>query len=244
MKRKLANKVVAYIFLFIGIICYSPYALAHPASQEGILARTYNSQYGRYYIGGEDFGWSIDESYHTNGTTVTYNFSSTDQYLTDTYKSYVINGASLWSGTVNIVNREFDNNGTGLISTTYNDDTQVYARFYDYFADSSGHLTSWKIEMNRAKPLSATVLAHEFGHAIGLNDLYDARNSGKLMYGVVGGTATAPTSSDIWGAKVITGVHTAHTWGYKYWKSNAFGNMHIKYCTICNGLTATTGQCK
>lgn len=38
----------------------------------------------------------------------------------------------------------------------------------------------------------------------------------------------------IGGAKVITGVHTTHTWGYKYYDTNSTGNRHmlleVVYC--------------
>lgn len=242
MKKKLIFKSALFILLMVIVFQTCPHAFAHPSSQEGILAKTYLAQYGDDYIGGEDVGWSIDENYHTNGTTLTYSFSSSDSYLTSTYKSYVTSGASKWSGTVTIINKT-DGSGTGEISTYYDPDTYTVAKFCNYSANSSGHLISWQIKMNRAWTQSATILAHELGHAIGLNDLYASKNSGKLMYGYTSGTATGPTSSDKWGAKVITGAHTNHTWGYKYWDTDSFGNRHIKYCTSCNGLTADIRQC-
>lgn len=200
---------------------------AHPSSQEGVLAKTYHEEYGRYCIGGEDIGWSIDEAYHTNGTTLTYSFSSSDPFLSDVYRSFVTTGASRWSGTITIVNRT-DGSGTGEISTYNNPNTYAIANFCEYSPDNSGHLVSWKIKMNRAYDVTATTLAHEFGHAIGLNDLYENKNINKLMYGFSNCTVTSPTALDLWGAKVITGSHTSHAWGYKYWKSNSIGNMHIK----------------
>ena len=244
MKKKFIIKSVLYILVVVFMLHTSPYVFAHSASQEGILAKSYHAQYGGYYIGGEDVGWSIDEGFHTNGTTLTYSFSSTDTYLTSAYKSYVTSGASMWSGTVNIINKT-DGSGTGQIDTFYDSDTYIVAKFYDYYADSNtGHLISWKISMNRAYNQSAVVLAHELGHAIGLNDLYASKNSGKLMYGYTDTTATSPTTSDKWGAKVITGVHSSHTWGYKYYSTNSVANVHIKYCTTCNGRSLITEQCR
>lgn len=94
--------------------------------------------------------------------------------------------------------------------------------------------------MNRAKNVTSTTLAHEFGHAIGLNDLYDDQNVNKLMYGVSSRTVSSPTTSDKWGAKVITGVHTTHTWAYKYHSTTGTGqNRHVGYCTSCNGVFTT-----
>lgn len=244
MKNNIIFRSVLYIIVVVFVIHTSPYVLAHSSSQEGILAKSYLAEYGGYYIGGEDVGWSIDEGLHTNGTTLTYSFSSTDTYLTSTYRSYVTSGASKWSGTVNIVNKT-DGTGTGLIRTFYDPDTNTVAMFCNWSANSStGHLTSWQILMNRAYTQSAVVLAHELGHAIGLNDLYASKNSGKLMYGYTSGTAASPTTSDKWGAKVITGVHTIHTWAYKYHSTTGTGqNRHVGYCTSCNGLSATVSDC-
>lgn len=242
MKTKTMLKPFVCILVVILMLQASPHAFAHSSSQEGILAKSCHSKYGGYYIGGESVGWSIDESYHTNGTTLTYSFLTSDSYLNSTYKSYVTTGASRWSGTITITNKT-DGSGVGEISTFNDPDTNTTAKFCEYSSNSSGHLTSWKIKMNRAKTVTATTLAHEFGHAIGLNDLYESRNKNKLMYGISDRTVTSPTSSDKWGAKVITGVHSSHTWGYKYYSTNSIGNTHVKYCTSCNGLSLVTEQC-
>ena len=243
MKRKIIIKTVVYILVSVLMLQGSPYVLAHPSSQEGILAKTYHSTYEGYYVGGESVGWSIDESYHTNGTTLTYSFFTSDSYLNSTYKSYVTTGASRWSGTMTITNKT-DGSGTGEISTYNDPNTNTVAKFCEYYANGSGHLTSWKIKMNRAKNVTSTTLAHEFGHAIGLNDLYDDQNVNKLMYGVSSRTVSSPTTSDKWGAKVITGVHTTHTWAYKYHSTTGTGqNRHVGYCTSCNGLSATISDC-
>lgn len=71
------------ILVVVFMLHTSPYVFAHSSSQEGILAKSYLAEYGGYYIGGKDVGWSIDEGLHTNGTTLTYSFSSTDTYNPD-----------------------------------------------------------------------------------------------------------------------------------------------------------------
>lgn len=243
MKRRTMFRCLTYIIiLMVFVIQNSPYALAHSSSQDGILSKTYISQYQGYYIGGEDVGWSIDEEHHTNGTTIAFAFMDWDRNLTDAHRSYTIAGASLWGGTITITNVT-DGSDTGLICTFNSPNTGIIAKTNRSVVDSSGHLINWEIQLNRSYTQSARVLAHEFGHVIGLNDLYESRNSGKLMYGYATGSATGPTSSDRWGAKVITGVHVQHTWGYKYWETNSMGNAHIKYCTSCSGLTGDVRQC-
>lgn len=243
MKKNITLKAIVCILVTILLLQSSSYAFAHPSSQVGILAESYHAEYEGYYIGGETVGWSIDEDIHTNGTTLTYSFSTSDSYLSSTYKSYVTTGASRWSGTVTITNKT-DGTGVGTISTFYNPNSGTIAQFCQWSTNSSGHLTSWEIQMNRAKSQSSAILAHEFGHAIGLNDLYADKNVDKLMYGYSSGTATSPSTADQWGAKVITGVHTSHTWSFKYHSTNSNGtNNHVRFCTLCGGLTDTVSPC-
>lgn len=244
MMRVWKKLITAGTILAFVLSCFASAFIAHshPFSQEGILAKTYMPMQGGYYIGGETVGWSVNENYHTNGTNMSYAFDYSDINLNDEYRGYVTEGALMWQGTVSI---QQSINGTGLIKTVYSPGIPQAAYFTDYLgnADGNGHLYSWSIVINRAKNVSARTLAHEFGHAIGLNDLYSDLNAGKLMYGYSDGTATGPTSSDIWGAKVITGIHTSHNWGYRYYTTISGENMHIKYCTYCNGLTSVTELC-
>lgn len=247
MNNKRRCSAVWYCLISITVLLLSiPRAYAHPSSQKGILLATYVSgtNYNGYYIGGEDVGWSIDENYHTNGTVVTYSFSMGDPFLTDEHKARVRSGAAEWSGTVSIQEKA-DGTGTGLIKTAPFGTGPATAQFTDYrgHADQDGHLTSWTINLSRNFPPTTTAVAHEFGHVIGLNDLYADKNTNKLMYAFASGTATGPTSSDRWGAKVITGVHTSHTWKYKYNGTNSAGNFHMKYCVSCNGIASVSEKC-
>lgn len=79
------------------------------------------------------------------------------------------------------VTNKTDGSDTGLIWTFNDPDTYMIAQFTDCSANSSGHLEPWVIEMNRIETQSAAVLAHEFGHAISLNDLYVSKSSDKLI---------------------------------------------------------------
>ena len=141
----------------------------------------------------------------------------------------------MWNGTVTIAEKNITYIGT--VHSDYLSYADWTAGVYDIQTDSSGHYTSWKIMVNTRYSIEEETLAHEFGHAIGLYDLYEAKNKDKIMYGYrVGRTATRPTTLDKWGAKVITGAHSSHTWKYKYHSFNSFGNIHVRYCSSCQGL--------
>lgn len=183
-------------------------------------------------------GWLVDESSHTNGSSLTYSFTN-DPYLTKSLQDCVREGASKWAGTVTITNRT-DGSGVGKISTYSNPRDEAVAKTGWYIEDSSGHRIDWEIQINRAHTVTSTTLAHEFGHAIGLKALYSSTDRGKLMYGYENRTVTSPANSDKWGAKFITGQHTNHVWGYKYYKNDAAGNYHVKYCKQCLGLAAVS----
>ncbi|MBQ2900326.1 MAG: snapalysin family zinc-dependent metalloprotease [Agathobacter sp.] len=189
MKRIKIIPVFSIILLFVFV---SP-VYAHTTSQIGVLEQTYhtNPNYQDYYVGGEEVGWSIDETLHTNGTSITYSFAITDPYLETAYKVYAIEGASKWNGIVNITNK-LDGTGKGIIKTYNEENSGTVDRFRGAYTDANGHLTSWIIEMNRSYNVTSTTLAHEFGHVIGLNDLYASKNTNKLMYGYSSRSVSSP----------------------------------------------------
>lgn len=234
MKHYTSRYICSFLMAITMLLFCCPYAYAHPVSKEGLI------------WGGESVGWMINEDKHTNGRTLTYAYEAGDPYLSATYKTYITDGANLWSGTVSIV-RKTDGTEKGTIYTEYKVGNETTATFWGT-ADSSGHLTKWKIALNRyySSSINEKVLAHEFGHAIGLKDLYNSSNANKIMYGYSGNgwTATGVTTTDRWGAKVITGDHSTHSMSYKYCKTDAASNnYHIKYCTNCGGLASAEVKC-
>lgn len=231
-------KKLALVIIFVIAVFGVQNVFAHPNLQSS------------YIDWGESIGWSIDEGNHTNSTTLTYKFDSADTSLTDSIKNTVRSGASKWSsyGTVSE-----SSSGVGTITTYSDSSTSTTSSFADYSSNSSGHLTTWKIKINRYYTVMAVTLAHEFGHAYGLNDLYDSSNYSKLMCGYRDErTATVPTTSDGKGFKVITGVHThtsSTTWSYKQISGVPLSvPIHMKYCGTCDGYktescSPITGKC-
>ncbi|WP_156926689.1 hypothetical protein [Cohnella panacarvi] len=151
-------------------------------------------------VGGESSGWSLDIDNHNGSASFKYKFDSS---VDDEHKEYIRTGATRWSSKVTIT--ESSTGYKGTINQYSDENTSTEAAFYNYIS-SSGHLTSWKIKLNR--PLMSCVspakregiATHELGHAIGLNDLYNSTNDNKLMYGYSSRTTNSPATADLTGA--------------------------------------------
>lgn len=157
---------------------------------------------------GELYGYWIDCNNHQATKNFTY---YTVIGLDPTYVNYVINGATKWNNTgIFSITRSAVVTTNGSIST-FSDPNGSVASFYNYSSNSSGHLTSWYIKMNtaimgnRGAEQNNATMAHELGHAMGLNDLKLDGNIDKLMYGYSNRTATSPTEKDKIGANKILG---------------------------------------
>ena len=113
----------------------------------------------------------------------------------------------------------------------------------------NGHYSSWEIIVNiknfseQNRPRMYT-LVHEFGHVIGLADLYESQNEDKVMYGYsFSNHEYNPTSEEIMAGKLILGFHTTHNWSdYKYYDTYLGNNRHSRHCTDCTGMAVNSNN--
>ena len=233
-------KKTLIVVLIVLLLITSIPSYAHQSSQAGILAKEYinHSPYYDYYIGGTTVGWFINESFHTNGALITYKCAPS---VDDDVIAFASTAASVWTGENGYpVTIQSNPTGTGTIqqvSLANNINAQCCQLVT---SGTTGHLTSWKIQVNENNlaSIDVTTLEHEFGHIIGLTDIYSTTNKNKIMYYKKSErTATAPASIEKKGAEVITGQHTSHTWEYVFYRTNSSGvAQHKRRCTYCKGI--------
>lgn len=153
--------------------------------------------------GSESVGWMVNCQSHVGKTSDTYRYASD---LSTTYKSYSSTGASRWNAT-GIINIRNVATSSNLVTSHGGPDSGTVAVTRSWTNSATGHKTRWEISYNRyvmGKRTSAQnngTATHEFGHTIGLADLYNASNKNKMMYGRSDRTVYSPTSYDKTGAR-------------------------------------------
>jgi len=218
------KKVFTLMIIFIFIISLSIKVFSHPSTQGNriIWGETSNTTI--------NVGWSIyDNDHHTNNRVIMYKVDNSAA----SYRNMISQGAMRWAPSFTIMESQ---NALGVIFTDNNPNSGVIARIHMMQSDSSNHFTSWRMTLNTARLITATTIAHEFGHVIGLVDLNHNDNINKLMYFSDASTAAFPHSSDIKGANVITGQHTTHTSGYTRAGSVGITPRFVKTCTVCDAI--------
>ena len=238
------RKLFALVLVVLLIGAIAEPVLAHTTSQQGILVKSSNAGSHKYY-GGEEIGWIINEEGHTNGTELKYRFATN---VLNSVKTLVSSGAALWTNTNQTVTISKDNSANGIVEVMDLSSGTV-AQTVKQSVDSNGHVTQWVISLNTdylvmdpddpppSHIITKQDVAHEFGHVIGLRDLYDSSNINKLMYSSIDSTATVPNTWDIRGARLILGRHYSHTWEYVFYQTNSSGNnTHRRRCSYCHGI--------
>ena len=219
MKKILCSaiSIIVAIFLLITNV------YAHGTAQNTQLD-TYQDENGFVYVGSEEIGWGIMEFCHLGTHQGQYKF---DSGLDSQYRTMFLDAVELWSSTTQATMTQSNSAIGTVVQGNYGEG--FVARAVMNSSYSSGHITSWEIQVNTYYANSITVmdLAHEIGHIWGLTDLRAEDNVCRLMYYSNASTATSPTTGDINGFKVITGLHTTHNWIY----TNA-----RKKCTLCHGI--------
>lgn len=159
---------------------------------------------GVIVYGSEAKGYMVS-SQQLREKVATYDTSALDA----TYKRYATGGAKLWNDT-GVVTFKQSKNSPNRIYTINNKNTKANGLCYRTKVNASGKILAFKIELNKYylknisdKKKKATA-AHEFGHALGLADLYNDYNRNQIMCGNGRRTTTKPSAKDIKGAKYAT----------------------------------------
>lgn len=124
------------------------------------------------------------------------------------YQGYTSTGVNRWNNT-GVVSISFSASTLiqNVVQTYHDNNTSTVASVTSYYNSTTRHKTRWTMKYNetlmmfRSDAQNNGTAAHEFGHTIGLADLYNSSNNNKLMYGYSSRTIGFPTGSDIAGAK-------------------------------------------
>ena len=162
---------------------------------------------------------------HLGSYSGTYKFDSS---VEQRYKNMFLQAVALWSNTT-MASMSEDSNAIGTIVQGNYGAQFVAAAILIPGNSTNGHAESWMMYINTyySDIMTVSIIAHELGHIWGLTDLENENNVNKLMYYSTDCTATVPTSSDIKGFNVITGIHNTHNWEYT--------NIRRK-CRACDGI--------
>ncbi len=215
------------------LLAFSVVSFAHTTSHSSVL-NSWTDEYGRVIVGGEAIagtpvkvGWYFCESSHLGTNNATYYFDGT---VTDFCRNRFNGGVALWENYSQAnLTETTSTNANILVSIGAHpsgSNAYAFARPISSSGTGNGHYSQWEIVINenRQSAFRDHIAAHEIGHVFGLLDLPTFTEA--LMYHQNTGDVTAPTSYDVMGFNVATGLHTSHSWSYNDWG---------RFCVGCGG---------
>lgn len=154
--------------------------------------------------GGELLGYRVNctSPGHAGTRNITYRFSG----VPARYRSFTATGAARWNNT-GVVSISQAVSSPNVVETYTDNNTSTVASVASVYNAVTRHKTRWTMRYNetnmvfRSDAQNNGTAAHEFGHTIGLADLYNSANINRLMYGYSSRTTGVPTNTDITGAR-------------------------------------------
>lgn len=154
--------------------------------------------------GSEMYGYIVNcgSPGHAGTRYINYRFDN----VPARYQTFTANGVSRWNNT-NVVSISLSTSSNNVVQIYRDNNSSTVASVTSVYNAATRHKTRWTMRYNEPKMTFRSdaqnngTAAHEFGHTIGLADLYTSPNINKLMYGYSSRTVGFPTSSDITGAR-------------------------------------------
>ncbi|MFS1518477.1 hypothetical protein V1503_18750 [Bacillus sp. SCS-151] len=173
-----------------------------------ILSPSISSAHTSGPDGSESEGWVLKLNGHAGTSLDSFSLNPKITIGGSLYNE-ILGGAAKWDSSDVSFYHNSSGNGVGYISTFTQPDSDTIAQFYGRDTNSQGHYIRWTMDINvpRYNDYDTAdrkiILAHEFGHAVGLKDLRDTSNNDKLMYGTTKewDWPSYPTPADKTGAK-------------------------------------------